>query len=551
MGRRIGPLLLLCASLLAATALPATPTAAAGTGTGAEDAATARSPRPLDQVIPAPASVREKGRPYTITPRTVIRVYDGQSHDRRGNHGGGASKDVRQVAERLAELLRPATGYRLPVTTSPGRDGIQLRLGGHRTLGSEGYRLDVGERAVKLSAREPAGLFHGVQTLRQVLPAAVEARSEQPGPWRIAGGTITDTPRYAYRGAMLDVARHFFPVGAVKRYIDQLALYKVNTLHLHLSDDQGWRIAVDSWPRLADYGGGSEVGGGPGGYYTKADYREIVRYASARHLTVVPEIDMPGHTNAALASYAELNCDGVAPPRYTGIEVGFSSLCVPLERTYDFVDDVIRELAALTPGPYLHIGGDEAHATSHEDYVTFMRRVQPVVAKYGKKAIGWHQITAAPDRGTVAQYWGYDQTGAEERARVAEAARRGTKLVLSPADRAYLDMKYDKDTPLGLSWAGYVSTRRSYDWDPGGYLEGVPERAVLGVEAPLWSETIATSAQLEYLAFPRLPGVAELGWSPAATHDWDGYRERLAQQGPRWELMGVNYYRSPQVPWPR
>ncbi|WP_228984746.1 family 20 glycosylhydrolase, partial [Streptomyces sp. DH12] len=183
---------------------------------------------------------------------------------------------------------------------------------------------------------------------------------------------------------MLDVSRHFFSVDEVKRYIDRIALYKINKLHLHLSDDQGWRIAVDSWPRLAAYGGSTEVGGGPGGHYTKDDYREIVRYAASRYLEVVPEIDMPGHTNAALASYAELNCDGVAPPLYTGTEVGFSSLCVGKEITYDFVEDVVREIAALTPGRYLHIGGDEAHSTPHEEYVAFMERVQPVVARYGK-----------------------------------------------------------------------------------------------------------------------------------------------------------------------
>ncbi|WP_031175848.1 MULTISPECIES: beta-N-acetylhexosaminidase [Streptomyces] len=553
MGRRRRPLLILCASLLAATALPAATATAAGTGTAAADA-----PRPLDEVIPAPASVRPGGKPYTITARTVIRVSTGpaaahprpgQRPDRHLGRQAQQARQARQVAEQLAGLLRPATGYRLPVTTRPGADGIQLRLGGEGRLGPEGYRLRVTPRTAVLSARAPAGLFHGVQTLRQLLPASIEADTRQPGPWRIAGGTLTDRPRYAYRGAMLDVSRHFFPVDAVKRYIDQLALYKINTLHLHLSDDQGWRIAIDSWPWLTEYGGSTQVGGGPGGHYTKADYREIVRYAADRHLTVVPEIDMPGHTNAALASYAELNCDGKAPPLYTGTEVGFSSLCVPLERTYDFVDDVIRELAALTPGPYLHIGGDEAHSTSHEDYVAFMKRVQPVVAKYGKTVIGWHQIAAAPRPGTIAQYWGYDRTGAEERAQVADAARNGTRLVISPADRAYLDMKYDKDTPLGLSWAGYVSPQRSYDWDPGRYLEGVPERAVLGVEAPLWTETLSTSAQLEYMAFPRLPGIAELGWSPAATHDWGGYRERLAQQGPRWDWMGVNYHRAPQVPW--
>ncbi|CAM5593610.1 hypothetical protein SVIOM74S_09291 [Streptomyces violarus] len=177
-----------------------------------------------------------------------------------------------------------------------------------------------------------------------------------------------------------------------------------------------------------------------------------------------------------------MNCDGVAPPLYTGTDVGFSSLCVGKEITYDFVDDVIRELAALTPGKYLHIGGDEAHSTSHEDYVEFMDRVQPVVAKYGKTVVGWHQLTGAtPAKGALAQYWGLDSTSAEEKAQVVKAAQSGTGLILSPADRGYLEMKYTQDTPLGLSWAGYVEVRRSYDWDPGAYLAGVPAGAVRGV----------------------------------------------------------------------
>ncbi|WP_193510939.1 beta-N-acetylhexosaminidase [Streptomyces griseoloalbus] len=495
---------------------------------------TAAAPVPLDRVIPAPASVVPGGSPYRITEDTRIRV-DG-------------SREARRAGEYLADVLRPSTGYPLPVTEH-GRSGIRLRLAGG-PYGAEGYRLDSGRSGVTLTAAAPAGLFHGVQTLRQLLPAAVEKDSVQPGPWPVAGGTIEDTPRYGWRGAMLDVSRHFFSVDEVKRYIDQLALYKLNTLHLHLSDDQGWRIAIDSWPRLATYGGSSEVGGGPGGHYTKADYREIVRYAASRHLEVVPEIDMPGHTNAALASYADLNCDGVAPPLYTGTAVGFSSLCVGKEITYDFVDDVVREIAALTPGRYLHIGGDEAHSTPHDDFVRFMERVQPVVAKYGKTVIGWHQLAGAnPAKGALAQYWGLDRTGGAEKELVAEAARNGTGLVLSPADRAYLDMKYDKDTPLGLSWAGYVEVRRSYDWDPGAYLPGVPASAVRGVEAPLWTETLSDSGQLEYMAFPRLPGIAELGWSPAATHDWEDYRVRLAAQGPRWDALGMDYHRSPQVPW--
>ncbi|MFG3117603.1 beta-N-acetylhexosaminidase [Streptomyces sp. NPDC048197] len=525
--RLLGPLLLTVATALGTAAAPP-PAARAATPTV-----------PLDRIVPAPASVHEGGAPYTIGAGTRIRV-------------PGGSGDVRRIAGYLAGLLRPSTGQALPVTTKDG-DGIVLRLGGRGTadLGAEGYRLRVDGRAVTIGARRPAGLFHAVQTLRQLLPPDAGEHRAQAGPWRIAGGTIADTPRYGYRGAMLDVSRHFFTVGQVKRYIDQLAMYKINKLHLHLSDDQGWRIAIRSWPRLATYGGSTQVGGGKGGYYSQDDYREIVRYAADRYLTVVPEIDMPGHTNAALASYADLNCNGVAPPLYTGTHVGFSSLCVPKKVTYDFVDDVVRELARLTPGPYLHIGGDEAHSTSHADYVAFMDKVQPVVAKYGKTVIGWHQLTGAhPAKGALAQYWGYDATGAAERQQVTDAARNGTGLILSPADRAYLDMKYDKDTPLGLNWAGYVGVRRAYDWDPGSYLQGTPGEAIRGVEAPLWSETLSTSAHIEYMAFPRLPGIAELGWSPREAHDWDSYRVRLAAQGPRWDALGIHYYRSPEVPWP-
>ncbi|MFG2518791.1 beta-N-acetylhexosaminidase [Streptomyces sp. NPDC048527] len=525
--RLFGSLLLVAAA--GVSAVGAAPSQGAGSA-----AAT-----PLGQVVPAPASVAAGGPAYEITSKTRIRVEKD-------------SKEAQRVAGYLADVLRPSTGYRLPVTGQGGRDGIRLELSDRaQDLGDEGYRLVSGRGSVTITAHRAAGLFHGVQTLRQQLPADVEKSSRQAGPWLVAGGTIEDSPRYGYRGAMLDVSRHFFGVDKVKRYIDELALYKINKLHLHLSDDQGWRIAIDSWPKLATYGGSTQVGGGQGGYYTKAQYKEIVQYAASRYLEVIPEIDMPSHTNAALASYAELNCDGVAPPLYTGTDVGFSSLCVNKAVTYDFVDDVIREIAAITPGKYLHIGGDEAHSTSPEDYVTFMNKVQPIVAKYGKTVMGWHQITAAtPAKGALAQYWGTDGTSAAEKAQVANAAKNGTGLVISPADRTYLDMKYNKDTPLGLAWAGYVEVQRSYDWDPGTYLPGAPASAVKGVEGPMWAETLSTSAHIEYMAFPRLPGVAELGWSPAATHDWDAYKVRLAAQAPRWDALGIGYYKSPQVPWP-
>ncbi|MFF9840280.1 beta-N-acetylhexosaminidase [Streptomyces sp. NPDC013740] len=528
--RLLGPLLLLAAGLS---------TLGAAGPTGTPGAPAPGTPRPLGAIVPAPASVTPGGAPYTLTRATAVRL-------------GTGDPETRGIGGYLAALLRPSTGYPLPVVDADAaRGGILLRLSQRSAaLGEEGYELRAGSGGVTLTAHRPAGLFRGVQTLRQQLPAAVEKRTVQPGPWRIAGGTVTDFPRYAYRGAMLDVSRHFFTVDQVKRYIDQLALYKVNKLHLHLSDDQGWRIAVDSWPRLATYGGSTQVGGGPGGHYTKDDYKEIVRYAASRYQEVVPEIDLPGHTNAALASYAELNCDGVAPPLYTGTNVGFSSLCVPKEITYAFVDDVIRELAALTPGRYLHIGGDEAHSTSHADYTAFMDRVQPLVARYGKTVIGWHQLTGArPADGALAQYWGLDRSSAAEKEQVAAAGRNGTGVILSPADRTYLDMKYTKDTKLGLAWAGYVEVQRSYDWDPATLLPGLPPSAVAGVEAPLWTETISESAHIDQMAFPRLPGIAELGWSPASTHDWEAYRHRLAAQGPRLDNLGIDFHRSPQVPW--
>ncbi|GAA1852207.1 family 20 glycosylhydrolase [Asanoa iriomotensis] len=487
----------------------------------------------LSSVVPAPASVAPTAAVYTLPAGATIQT-------------APAAVDVGTY---LAGILRPSTGYALPVSTSTGTptSGIALLLSGaDPSVGAEGYQLDVTSAAITVRAQTAAGLFYGVQTLRQLLPAAVEARTVQPGPWEVAGGRIVDRPRYAYRGAMLDVSRHFFGVDVVKRYIDEISQYKINTLHLHLSDDQGWRIVIDAWPRLATYGGSTQVGGGPGGYYTKAQYTDLVAYAAARHVTVVPEIDMPGHTNAALASYAELNCDNVAPPLYTGIEVGFSSFCVGKEITYTFVRQVLTELAALTPGPYLHIGGDEAHSTSDADYRTFMNRVQPFVGTAGKTVIGWHQLGQAdhtPNR--VAQFWGTTTSDADLSAAVA----KGDKVLLSPANKTYLDMKYTNETPLGLSWAGLIEVRTAYDWDPGTLLPGVPASAIIGVEAPMWSETLTRLADIEFMAFPRMPAIAELAWSPQSARNWDGFRVRLGALGPRWTTQGITFYRSPQVPW--
>jgi hexosaminidase len=486
----------------------------------------------MNQVIPAPVSVTpdRSGGEFRLSRDTAIHA----------DHG------ARQVGEYLADVLRPATGYRLPVTDRHA--DISLRLGKVSSrLGNEGYVLDTSREGVEITARTSHGLFAGVQTLRQLLPPQAASRSVRHVAWTVPSGKIVDYPRFGYRGAMLDVARHFFSPDEVKLYIDQIALYKINTLHLHLADDQGWRIEIKSWPRLATYGGSTEVGGGPGGYYTQDQYRDLVAYAASRGITIVPEIDMPGHTNAALASYAELNCDGVAPPLYTGTDVGFSSLCIDKEITYTFMHDVLSELAAMTPGEYLHLGGDEAHSTTEADYVEFYQRVLPMVDALGKKVTGWHDlIKANPPTTALPQYWGTEDSNDL----VDQAVARGNKILMSPANKAYLDMKYDENTPLGLSWAGFIEVADAYGWDPGNYLRGVPESAVLGVESPLWSETLENSDNIEFMAFPRLPAYAELGWSPWSTHDWESFRTRLAAQAPTWEAMGVDFYRSPQIDWP-
>ncbi|MEO7909118.1 MAG: beta-N-acetylhexosaminidase [Roseiflexaceae bacterium] len=486
----------------------------------------------MDTVIPKPVAVTAAGGTFAITAATQISV-------------APATAALRAIGDLLAERLGPATGYRLPVLADAAPAAGQIALttvGSDPALGTEGYELTITAQGVTIIAAEPAGLFYAIQTLRQLLPPSIEQSTTQAGPWTLPTGTIRDNPRFEWRGAMLDVARHFFSVADVKRYIDLLAYYKLNRLHLHLSDDQGWRIAINSWPNLATYGGSTEVGGGAGGYYTQADYTDIVAYAQQRYIMIIPEIDLPGHTNAALASYAELNCNDVAPPLYTGIEVGFSTLCAEKAITYTFVDDVIRELAALTPGPYLHIGGDEAAATNPDDYVRFIERFQAIVQSHGKRMIGWEEAsrtTLLPE--SVVQFWHNPLVG--------QAVRQGAKVIMSPASRTYLDMKYNLMSPLGLSWAGLIDLRTSYSWDPATFVADVSEDDILGVEAPLWSETLETFQDIEYMAFPRLLSVAEIGWSPMASRVWDEYCQRLGAHGPRLTALGVNFYHAETIPW--
>ena len=422
----------------------------------------------------------------------------------------------------------------VPPTGEPAERRETLHTDPH--LHPEGYRLRIDASGVLIESSTPAGEFYARQTLAQLAAA---------GP--LPGVEIRDEPRFAHRGIMLDVARHFHPVPTVEAVIRRASALKLNTLHLHLSDDQGWRLALASHPELTEAGSGTAVGGDEGGFYTRDDWQRILDAASAHHMTVVPEFDLPGHTHAIGLSHPELVADpapsphleGPPPPKdqpYTGIAVGFSSLRADAAGLEPFLRDVLTELAALTPGPYLHVGGDEALGTDPADYRAMVSLITRLVAETGKTAVAWHEAGVADlPRGTIGQYWGYRDGSAPECAEWVEKTRRfvdnGGRIILSPADAIYLDMKPHADHPLGLTWAnGPTSIERSYDWDPGTVIPGLAEDAILGVEACLWSETVRTLDDIEQLILPRIGAAAEAAWSrPAGTPERtvESFRQRM------------------------
>ncbi|MFF2372708.1 beta-N-acetylhexosaminidase [Agromyces sp. NPDC058110] len=510
-------------------------------------------------IVPAPVSAEYPDRaPFRLDERTRL-VVSGEGAD--------------GVAETFAERARTSTGFELPVVDAatagePAASDIVFTVaaGSAPDGAAEGYTLETGDGGAELAADTPAGLFWASQSLRQLLPAEIERRDAERAPadgWTAPAASVSDAPRFAYRGSMLDVARHFFPVEDVLDHIDRIALLKLDVLHLHLTDDQGWRLQIDSWPELTGIGASTSTGGDGGGFYTKDDYRRIVEYAAERFVTVVPEIDLPGHTNAALSAYPELNCDGVAPKPYEGIEVGFSSLCATPERaeaTDRFLADVLGEVAELTPGPWIHVGGDESLATSEADYLDLVRRITAAGAATGKTVIGWHEMGASRDlpAGTVGQYWDFVTPREDAAALTTSFVEQGGSVILSPADVAYLDMKYpdDPDGPLGTKlgqlWAdGPTTLEEAYAWEPTAIVPGLAESDILGVEAPVWTETIGTAPDLEYMVFPRIAAIAEIAWSPApaGARDEASLHARLAGLGTHLDALGVSYRKVGGVPW--
>lgn len=436
----------------------------------------------------------------------------------------------------------------------------------------EAYSLDVTADGAVITAPAAHGLFNGTTTLRQLFPAMIESDTPVNATWSAPAVEIEDAPRFVHRGVQLDPARSFIEVDEVKAIIDTLASFKQSRLHFHLADDQGWRIEITNGGKAegdpVDYTRLTEISGqsamlshgnaykselGRTGYYTQDEYKEIVAYAAERFVTLIPEIDVPGHTKAMLHAIPELNSEGTAPAttvygttmEQNDGDVGESTLDVDNPQTWVSLRHIFGQLAAITPGEYIHIGGDEAHVTPHESFVSFVEQSVALVRDLGKKPIGWTEISYSGklSEGDVIQYWIGDLS------HVANAVSQGAKVIASRANAAYLDMKYHPKTPIGLTWAGQGDLDHYYNWDPADVVPNADEADILGPEAPLWSETHRGGDQNEFLIFPRAISHAEVGWTPRAQRDVGEYLDRMAGIGPRLAVMGSNFYDGNRVEW--
>jgi len=489
-------------------------------------------------IVPAPTKITEnQGPPLRLDAKVSIiaTTAAGQS-----------------VASFLADALAEigiATAALAPGSSPEGTE-IALDLTGDEHgpnadglpgIEAESYRVSITDAGAKISASASAGLQHGATTLTHLLTQA-------EGTWSLPAVEITDSPRYAWRGLSLDIARSFSPLEEIKEIIDVLVDLKYNVLHLHLCDDQGWRLQIRSHPELTKISGNTAVEGGRTGFLTQADYTELIDYAAARHILVVPEIDVPGHTHALLHALPLADVGRKAPEPYTGIEAGFSELRLDDPTAVSILTDILAEVAELTPGPWIHIGGDEPLVIPGERYATSVATAEKLVRDSGKKAIGWNEfVRGSQHTESLIQHWDHRT----ELAALANAARRGHRIIMSPASHVYLDMKYTQDYPHGQDWAGFIEVADSYEWEPSAGVPNLNPDQIIGVEATIWTEKIPTREAILEMLLPRLAPIAEVAWSanPEGERSLADLEPRLVAQAARWERKGWPFYRSPQVQW--
>ncbi len=514
---------------------------------------------PLD-LIPAPAKLERRPGFFQLSSRTVV----------------SAARAARAEAETLASALRVPTGFTLPVKGSPPpRDSVVLELDPtlQTQLGAEGYRLSVSPGRVLIQASAPAGLFYGGSTLRQLLPPEAVAIARPATPpangWRIPAVEIEDAPRFPWRGLLLDPARHFFPPEFVKRFLDLMALHKLNSLQLHLTDDQGWRLEIKRYPRLTAIGSVRRESPRPGNrdagdatpygpfFYTQRQIRDLVAYAQARHITLVPEIEIPGHFLGALAAYPELSCTGGPFQVRTRWGVEPDILCPGNDRAIAFLQDVLAEVCDLFPGRFIHIGGDEAPRdrwktcpkcqarmkteglkTEAELQTWLNHRLEEFLASRGRRLIGWDEILEGGlTPGATVMSWRGTEGG-------LAAASAGHDVVMSPTSHCYFDYAQAKGPGEPESIGGFIPLPTVYSFEPvPASLPAAQRRHILGAQGNLWSEYLWTPKDVEYFAFPRAAALAEVVWSPAAARNYDDFVARLGGHLRRLDQLGVNYRR--------
>lgn len=508
--------------------------------------ASAQGPEPA--IIPRPARLSLRNGAFRLSNQTRIM----------------AAREARPVAEALASSL----GIRM--TETSGRGGvISLEIDpGLSRLGSEGYSMAVTPDHVAIRAAAPAGIFFATQSLRQLLPADVFGTGRSGSTeWTVPALEIEDSPRFRWRGGLIDVARHFIPKAAILKYIDALSIHKINTMQMHLTDDQGWRIEIKKYPRLTEIGARrneTRVGHESkaqgfdakphGGFYSQEDLREIVAYAAARHINIVPEVEMPGHAQAALAAYPEYGASGEKVDVWTQWGISRNIFGVE-EKTFEFLKDVLSEVLEIFPSPYIHVGGDEVPPDQWKKspraqkriqelglkgeaglHTWFIGRINEFIKSRGRTLVGWDEIIeGGMTPGAVVMSWRGDKGG-------IEAARHGHDVVMTPNNYTYFDYYQASPEKEPLAIGGMITLEKAYNFEPvPAELSGEEARRVLGTQGQLWSEYISTPEHMQYMAFPRMCALAEVAWTPGPRRDFADFMRRLPVHLPRLTAMGVNY----------
>jgi hexosaminidase len=511
-------------------------------------------------LVPIPAKINLKGGTVTLDKSTQIEAPDA----------------LRAVAERLRDMLRPATGMPFPIVATARGSRIALtlvdRIG---PAGDEAYRLATGADGVTVSARTAAGVSHGIQTLRQLLPVEIFRRAAVTGvPWTVPGIEVEDAPRFGWRGSHLDVGRHFMPKATVLKHIDLLALHKINVFHWHLTEDQGWRIEIKKYPKLTEVGAWRKdsmippltrdpakrkfAGVPHGGFYTQDDVREVVRYAADRHIEVVPEIEMPGHALAAIAAYPELgNTDTKHEVQtYWGISEHVFGVG---DNVLTFLENVLEEVLALFPSKFIHVGGDECPKREWKESAAAQARMKEFGLKNedelqswfithfdkwltarGRRLIGWDEILEgglAP--GATVMSWRGESGG-------IAAAKAGHDVVMAPEKPTYFDYDNSEDEPIKIRRLNTLAEVYAYEPVPK-ELSADEAKHVLGAQGQLWTEYMPDPQRMEYMAWPRLTALAEVLWSPRETRDAESFKERLEAHLERMRILDVNYWRPPRT----